>query len=264
MSFNISHVRTQSRVSTWNVDEGYNTDVKDQEHYPFRVIDAGLQYSLFVILKTKSHDIDYLCGGSIQGFNIGFHSPGDIPRGRKHFVSLSPNRAAFYSIEPRLMQTEARVRKFDPHHRQCYFNTERKLRFYQHYTRIHCMAECMSNFTLTQCGCVRFSMLRMYNVVANTNKLLLITCSLGPFTKFPYFLICYKIDSNGTKVCGTVKLACIRKSIKIFYNNEESIECDCLPSCSELTYNAIASTTGYDFTHTLSHSVHNKNMDLEK
>lgn len=152
---------TQKRVSTWTIDDGYKMVYKSQEPYPFHAIDAGLQYSLLVILKMNNNDIDYLCGGTIQGFRIGFHSAGDIPRGKKHFFNLSPNRAAFYLIEPRLTKTDANVRKFSPHRRQCYFNTERKLRFYHHYTRIHCMAECISSYMVLKCGCVHFSMLRM-------------------------------------------------------------------------------------------------------
>lgn len=164
VSFKVKDVPTQKRASTWNIDGGYESDDKNQEAYPFRVIDAGLHYSLFVILKTNNYDIDYLCGGEIQGFKIGFHSPVDIPRGTKNFFNLSPKRAVIYGIEPRYTKTEAKVRKFDPHERQCYFNSERKLRFYRQYSRFNCLSECLLNYTLVQCGCVHFSMLRMLTI----------------------------------------------------------------------------------------------------
>lgn len=160
VSFNVSHVPTQRRVSTWNIDDGYKAGIKRRDSYPFRVSDAGLQFSLMVVLKSNNYDIDYVCGGYTQGFKIGFHSPVDIPSGTKSFFKLSPNRAGMYSIEPRYTKTEDKVRKFSPHERQCYFNSERKLHFYRQYSRSNCMIECLSNYTLAQCGCVHFSMLR--------------------------------------------------------------------------------------------------------
>lgn len=161
VSFNVSSVRTQKRTTNWKIDGGYESSIKDQNSYPFRVIDAGLQYSLYVILKINSYDVDYLCGGYTQGFQISFHSPNDIPRMKKDFYELSPKQGVFYLIEPKLMKTDPKVRNFNPQVRQCYHSSERKLRFYREYTRNNCLSECLSNFTLVQCGCVHFSMLRM-------------------------------------------------------------------------------------------------------
>lgn len=149
------------RASTWNIDDGYNNDVPRHKSYPYRAVDAGLEYSLFVVLKTNNYDIDYLCGGYTQGFKVAFHSPIDTPRGKKHFYNLSPNHAAIYAIEPKFTVTEHKVRQFDPYERQCYFTTERKLRFSRHYTRFNCISECLTNYTLSQCGCVHFTMPRM-------------------------------------------------------------------------------------------------------
>lgn len=162
MFFNVTQRSANQRSSNWNIDDGYETKAEDEKPYPYRVIGAGLQYSLIVILKINKYDIDPLCGGKTQGFRIGFHSPGDIARVKKNFFDLSPKQAVFYSIEPKYIETTKEVRKFTPHQRQCFLNTERKLRFYRQYTRNNCLLECLSNYILAQCGCVRFSMLRMY------------------------------------------------------------------------------------------------------
>lgn len=157
------------RPSTWNVDDGYKKDIKRHESYPYHVFDAGFDYSLFVVLKINNYDIDYLCGGPTQGFRVAFHSPNDTPRGKKRFFNLSPNRAAFYAIEPKYTTTEPKVREFDPYKRRCFFTTERKLYFYRHYSRANCISECLTNFTLSKCGCVHFTMHRMWIFVFNTN-----------------------------------------------------------------------------------------------
>lgn len=157
----MSEVPTQKRASTWNIDEGYKKDVKLEESYPFRVMDAGFQYSLFVILKSNDYDIDYLCGGETQGYKIGFHSPVDTPLGTKKFFNLSPNQAALYAIEPKYTKTEPKVREFDPSERGCFFSNERELHFYRYYTRANCISECVTNYTMMHCGCVHFSSFRM-------------------------------------------------------------------------------------------------------
>lgn len=156
----MSNIQIDIPQSTWNVDEGYDKSHRNHHPYPYRMIDVGLQYSLTMILKVNVHDFDYLCGGTVQGFRIGFHSPIEIPRDIKKFVELSPKHATLYVIEPKLIQTDNDTRKFRPHERQCFFNYEHKLRFFKQYTEANCVLECMSNYTLAQCGCVHFSMLR--------------------------------------------------------------------------------------------------------
>lgn len=42
--------------------------------------------------------------------------------------------------------------------RQCFFNNERYLRFFKLYTQANCELECLTNHTLKECSCVKFSM----------------------------------------------------------------------------------------------------------
>lgn len=158
--FDVSSIPFDQPQSTWNVDDGYDESRSNLRAYPYRTIDVGLQNSLTIILKVNNNDLDYLCGGTVQGFRIGFHSPIDIPRELKKFFELSPKHATLYVIEPKLIRTSNETRKFSPHERQCFFNYEHKLRFFKQYTQMNCVSECISNYTLAQCGCVHFSMLR--------------------------------------------------------------------------------------------------------
>lgn len=93
--------------------------------------------------------------------------------------------------------------------RQCYFSNEKRLQFFQDYTKPSCDFECLTNFTLQQCGCVRFSMPRIEN----------------------------------TKICGIRKIDCcidaedelLRKDDGLLGNNEFD-DCNCLPSCTSYSY----------------------------
>lgn len=152
----MSTASTQPRT-LWQMEKGYDEYTKG-EPYPYRVCGTGMQASLIVVLKVSNDDIDNLCGGALQGFKVVFHSPHEGPRIHKKHFQVSPGRTMLLSIDPKLIVSSSSVRKYSPELRQCYFNSERQLRFYKNYTQRNCKIECLSNFTLTQCGCVHFSM----------------------------------------------------------------------------------------------------------
>lgn len=136
--------------------------------YPHRVHSIGLQFSLVVVLKINNYDIDYLCGGPMQGFSIMFHPPYEGLNAMSKKFHLSPATAAYYTIDPKLIRTSKNAQKYSPIVRRCYMNTERQLRFYKFYTQLNCESECSSNFTFAQCGCVPFAKPRMikYKLIA--------------------------------------------------------------------------------------------------
>lgn len=42
--------------------------------------------------------------------------------------------------------------------RQCFFEKERILKFFNVYTQPNCELECLANYTVDLCGCAKFSM----------------------------------------------------------------------------------------------------------
>lgn len=66
-------------------------------------------------------------------------------------------------IIPKSFRTDDDFRKFSPEIRKCYFEGERKLKYFKTYTKAHCEWECKTNKTLEVCGCVKFSMPRGRN-----------------------------------------------------------------------------------------------------
>lgn len=155
-------------ASNWSMEIGYDDSQYDDsqyddaaEPYPRRIFTTGKLASFKVILRVLRHDIDDLCGGSVKGFKVKFHPPNENPQMWKKYFLVSPGRTIFYTIIPEVIESADNIRKFSPDIRQCYFNSERQLRFYQMYTQRNCEMECLSNFTLKQCGCVIFSELSM-------------------------------------------------------------------------------------------------------
>jgi amiloride-sensitive sodium channel len=93
--------------------------------------------------------------------------------------------------------TSKDLRKFDPDKRGCYFEGERKLKFFKSYTKKQCEFECLANATLKACGCVKFSMPR--------NKI--------------------------TPICDLDKVPCYLRVI-----NKSHKSCNCLQSCTYMEY----------------------------
>lgn len=60
-------------------------------------------------------------------------------------------------ISPILIKTEESLRKLSPEARDCYFDGEKKLKFFKIYSLMNCEQECYSNITYEKCGCVPFT-----------------------------------------------------------------------------------------------------------
>ena len=93
-----------------------------------------------------------------EGFKIALFIPGDTLKWSKIAFRVPISEDSLIMIKPRMTYTSEGLSKYDPNQRQCFFSTERQLRFYRIYTQNNSEAECLANFTKLQCGCVKFSM----------------------------------------------------------------------------------------------------------
>lgn len=162
--------------SNWNMEDGY-TKLKnlDTESYPFRVFGTGDPSGLTVLFRVSKPDIDHLCGGTIQGFKIKFHNPSEDPQIWKKRYQLSPDAQKLFIINPAGTAAKDEIRKYDAGVRNCYYPFERPLRYYKRYSQRNCETECLANYTLVQCGCVKFSMPSEYRTIFNRISLQHIT-----------------------------------------------------------------------------------------
>lgn len=132
------------------------------------------------------------------------------------------------NVKPEMMTTALELAKYSVETRQCYFNSDRSLRFFKYYSQSNCEFECLTNFTLLACDCVRVTMPR----------------------------------DNTTRICQQQDRQCADKSSRLFRAksldnveewkkserfimfefDSEKVEplmrfsCNCLPSCVSLNY----------------------------
>lgn len=56
-------------------------------------------------------------------------------------------------VTPEIIRTDKNLKNLKPHDRECFFEGERKLRFFKKYSMENCASECFTNFTLKYCNC---------------------------------------------------------------------------------------------------------------
>ncbi|XP_058826840.1 pickpocket protein 28-like [Topomyia yanbarensis] len=212
-------------VTNWSLEDGFKFGTPLGSH-PIRAFGAGFGAGLTVQLMSFNSDIEQHCREE-QGFKVMLHSPNDYPRVQKNFVLVTLARDITIAVRPLIVRTADALRSYSPKRRQCYFSWERELKFFRIYSQSNCELECITNFTLKICGCVKFSMPR----------------------------------SNGTRMCSTWEMKCVLgaqpKLLKKYAQQRLknlgnfAVPCNCIPSCTALLYDAEITQSTYDFQRTL-------------
>lgn len=127
--------------SDWNIYGYRNMSIYA---YPYRIMGSGETASLKLKLKMKRQDVNYACKGAANGYRLTLHTPGELPRPSLHFYRIPFDTETLISIKPRGMTTSNNLRSYGPKQRQCYFENEKKLKFFKMYTQSNCQLECFA------------------------------------------------------------------------------------------------------------------------
>lgn len=157
MQKDYKYVQQNRSSEHWSLENGYTKD-SSIGSFPVRVLGAGAEAGIYVYLNTNKTDIDYVCGSLGQGYKVHLHTPGEVPQVSKQFFRVPFNQEMIVSVKPNMMTTSEGLRHYAPSRRQCFFNKERDLKYFKEYTQKNCELECLSNYTIKLCGCVKFSM----------------------------------------------------------------------------------------------------------
>ncbi|XP_053679170.1 pickpocket protein 28-like [Anopheles nili] len=206
----------------WSMDDGYTVGAGG-DTYPLRAFGAGLRAGMYVILRVRMKDLDYLCGNSFQGFKVHLHPPDQYPRMVYQFFRIPLSQEVSVSVDPLLFDTSPNVRWYNPKRRLCFYNHERHLKYFKVYTKYNCDIECLSNYTLEMCGCVPFSLPR----------------------------------TDGARICGLGMASCTDQALSVLeemdllYEQNQSHnfleQCNCLPACNAIFYNTEISQARFDW-----------------
>lgn len=213
----------------WDLQNGYKQQAGARP-YPERVISAGARAGLFVVLQGFDYNMDYLCRGPVQGFKVLLHSPDEVPQVTKQYFRVPFNKEIIVSVKPNMIVTSESLFGYPPHRRQCFFSEERYLRYFQVYTQSNCQLECLANYTLERCGCVKFSMPRALNTSV---------CDIS-------LRSCYEDAED-----SLLRREFVQSLKGSAENKHGGTKCDCLPACTSLEYNAEVSQAHFHLTEAL-------------
>lgn len=151
-------VDNQPNVSDWSLESGYSNKT-DADAYPLRVFDVD-KYGLAFSIRLSKKDLEPVCQDIYAGFSIYLHTPGEVtPQTSVHNLL---SKGVNIRIKATQTVTSEGSQNYGPNVRQCFFDSERRLRFFKYYSLSNCETECLSNFTKQQCDCVKFSMPSKY------------------------------------------------------------------------------------------------------
>lgn len=155
----------------------------------------------------KAADLTNVCTQVGNIFSFFIHPPNEImlPMHQEYYIGFKMKRDMV--LIAKSYRADEGMRKFTPISRGCYFEGEKQLKFFKTYTKYHYEFECMTNYTLEECGCVKFSMPR----------------------------------NSNTPVCTVDKAQCYFEAMQKWPDYEKSKDrdkatCGCLKTCSDIKY----------------------------
>lgn len=205
----VRHLESRERdiKSSWQIDSGY--DSTDYNVYPNRAF-YGSNVGLNVLLMLQKTDLDHICRGPVQGFKIHLHSPDNFPHLTSSYYRVPIRRETIIKVKPKVSSNLVNSGTY------CHTCKTKKMKYFNKYSQSNCQAECLSNFVLSKCGCVMFSM----------------------------------VHARDTQICHQHDTACITNASSEFslsHRLKENFPCDCKPSCHHLNYEAEVSQAIFDF-----------------
>lgn len=201
------------RTTNWELEKGYTSNAPNV--YPYRISgsgeNGGIKFEIWRNISEVKVSPSYN-----KGFKLVVHLPCEIPQFDKQYFRFPLEKSATLVIRPSLIDTDD-LKSYDENTRQCVYEGERKLNFFKKYTRSNCQLECLARHTLVNCGCIHYSMPRFAtDKICDTEK------SLGCFKRAKRTLM----EKNMEISLKTSK----------DYEDRGKLACDCLPSCTSLSY----------------------------
>ncbi|XP_026736722.1 pickpocket protein 28-like [Trichoplusia ni] len=146
----------------WGLDIGYpKVFPPDLTMKPLRVMASGESNGLGVELFLNNSEHQYACEGNSLGFTILIASPTDHVY-TSTVLRLPMDRMTTIEVTPLTYKTDSSLRALSPYKRQCFFQNEKRLQYYEFYTDSNCKHDLWVQEARNKCNCVLFHWPRQY------------------------------------------------------------------------------------------------------
>jgi amiloride-sensitive sodium channel len=209
-----SLVSNSSDQDEWTLEHGYSH--QHDEVYPVRA--SKKNFAAFKKIGELNKQVCVFMGDSLK---LIVHLSNEIPTMFHKPLFIDFQTSKHSEITAKILNTSEQMHGYKPEIRRCYFEGEKKLKFFRSYTKTLCDFECVTNYTMEQCGCVKFNMPR----------------------------------EPQTEVCDLNRLACYFDAVANWTTNTD---CNCLKPCTDIEYTIslkreIHDSQGQNTDHLFSH-----------
>lgn len=177
-------------MTQWTLERGY---LIENSSYPRR-----LKYPTTLMLPVTIPRIDAENVCAVPTLYATFHSPDEIPTGYHKTIYFKQGELLNIQLNAKSLKTDMDLKGFPVDFRKCYFEDERKLKFFKIYSKAHCKLECVANITYDKFGCAVY----------------------------------YTPRDSKTKICNSTHYYSIKESV----TDDELAQCDCYPLCNDIKY----------------------------
>ncbi|GJQ86100.1 hypothetical protein Trydic_g15256 [Trypoxylus dichotomus] len=207
--------------------------------YPRRASSSGVDAGLVVELRARAKDMDFKCASPLQGYKVIVHNPSEVPTQNHNYLRLPLDQAVFVSLSPEVITTRQVLETYAASERQCYFNNEKKLSRFNHYTRYNCEVECLSYLIERILECLDFYLPRKNESIPICGA----NMSL-PIKIIEKILVTYISNTTFLNLqLGDLVIKALIEELKLV--EQTSNYCDCLPSCRAIDYSFETTQTDY-------------------
>ncbi|CAG4976206.1 unnamed protein product [Colias eurytheme] len=141
----------------WGLDIGYPTIFPPAaDIVPYRVMASGEANGVDIELYLNISEHQYICDGHYRGFNVLIRSPTDHVYSTT-ILRLPMDKMTTIEVTPTTYKTDTSLRALSPDLRQCFFQNERKLEYFEFYTDSNCQQDLLMRETMKRCKCVMFN-----------------------------------------------------------------------------------------------------------
>lgn len=190
--FKYYYKNQRNSTNEWTVERGY---FNQNSSYPTRLTARGED---FFKVNLTVEDSRNSCGSIF----VVFHLPSEMPTVFHPFIPINYGSISTIFIKARSHRTDEALRTYSPEVRKCYFDGERKLKFFKFYSKSHCELECAANASIKLCGCVQFWYPR----------------------------------NKTTRICKFSEFDCVN-NFRVRYISEKIFsDCKCYPACNDIKY----------------------------
>ncbi|XP_049870120.1 pickpocket protein 28-like isoform X2 [Pectinophora gossypiella] len=206
------HYLESTRESkNWSIEGGYTGYSSDT--YPRRGRENIADPDLMVYLAENPLDRDGLCNAIGSGYKIYIQHPADLPQASLYYYAALPGQVSSIALKFSMVMTSDSLEGYSPDIRQCYFPSDRQLRYFRIYTPNNCRLECRSNHTFSKCNCV------WYHMPHNDSRQICVS---------DWDTSCMKQSLDELSVA----------ELEANVDGINASACQCLPSCDSVQYDA--------------------------